>query len=206
MSFKKREAVIIGITGSFGTGKTTVAKMFKALGATVLDADKLAHASFKKGTNPYKKIVNIFGRRILDRFGRIDRIKLAHLVFRNKKSLNKLCNIIHPVVVDKIMESIEKILRTKTAPAVVIDAPLLVEAGLHKVTDYLIVVKTSRPTQIKRVMKKTGLPASQIIKRIKNQIPLIKKIQMADYVINNEGDKRDTKKFVKEAWRKIKNK
>ena len=122
----------------------------------------------------------------------------------NKKSLNKLCNIVHPIVVDEIKESIKKISNSRDVPAVVIDAPLLIEAGLHNITDYLIVVKTSRSTQIKRAMKKTSLSTDEIIRRIKNQMPLRKKIQMADYVIDNEGSKSDAKKNIKKIWEEIK--
>lgn len=206
MGGKGSKTIIIGITGGFGTGKTTVAKMFKALGALIIDADKMAHKTFKKETFSYQRIVDVFGRCILDRFGRIDKAKLAHLVFRNKKSLNKLCDIVHPIVVGKIKKSVKKISNFGSAPAVVIDAPLLIEAGLHNMTDYLIVVKTSRSLQIKRAMKKTGFAADQVIKRIRNQMPLCQKIKMADYVINNGGSKEDTEKRVKKIWKEIKGK
>ena len=172
MCSKKGKPIIIGITGGFGTGKTTVAKIFKALGAVVLDADKMAHGTFKKDTTSYKKIVGEFGKYILGKSGRIDRAKLGHFVFCNKKYLYKLCNIVHPMVVGNIKKSISKL---RNVPAVVIDAPLLIEAGLHNITDYLIVVKTPQSTQIKRTRKKTGLSAVEIIRRMKSQIPLSKK-------------------------------
>lgn len=196
----KRKKIIIGVTGGFGTGKTTVAKMFKALGAVVLDADKMAHKTFKKDTSSYERIVKVFGRDILDKSGKIDRAKLADLAFRNRSSLKKLCNIVHPAVIGRIKESISKVRR---APAIVIDAPLLIEAGLHKIVDYLVVVKTARSTQIKRVKKKTGLASDEIIRRIKNQMPLGKKAKMADYVINNEGGLDKTNRIVRTVWRKM---
>lgn len=203
MSGGNRKPVIIGVTGGFGTGKTTVAGIFKILGAKVLDADKLAHKALKKGTDSYQKIVSAFGRGILGGFNRIDRVKLACAVFQNRKALDKLCTIVHPIVVGEIAESIKKISSSENAPAVVIDAPLLIEARLHTIVDYLVCVKTSRTTQVERVMKKTHLSANQIIRRIKNQMPLRKKIEMADYVINNEGSKNDTGKIVRKIWREI---
>lgn len=205
MDEEKYRTIIIGITGGFGTGKTTVAKAFKALGAKVLDADRVAHKALKRGAASYEKIVKVFGRHILNRFKKIDRAKLAHRVFRNKKSLSKLCGIIHPIVIAEIKKSIKKISDSKSTSPVVIDAPLLIEARLHNITDYLIVVKTSRATQIKRAMRKTGFAADEIIRRIKSQIPLNKKIQMADYVIDNEGRKNDIKKIVKKIWEEIEN-
>lgn len=199
----KRKTIIIGITGSFGTGKTTVAKMFKRLGAIALDADKMAHETYKKDTASYKKIIKAFGNRILDRSGEIDRAKVANLVFQNKRSLVKLCDIIHPVVVNKIKESIKRISKSKRASLIVIDAPLLIEAGLRNIVDYLMVVKTSQFTQIKRATRKTGLSANDILRRIKNQMPLNKKVRMADYVIDNEGSKSETKKIVKKIWEEL---
>jgi dephospho-CoA kinase len=203
MSVRSRKTIIIGVTGSFGTGKTTVAEIFKTLGAALLDADKLAHGAFKKGMISYRQVVKNFGSGILDKFGKIDRTKLAHLVFRNKRSLSKLCSIVHPIVIATMKESIRKISNSGTAPAIVIDAPLLIEAGLHNIVDYLIVVKTSRQTQIKRAIKKTGLTNKDVISRMKSQLPLAKKIQMADYIVDNEGSKNDTKKVVKKIWEEI---
>jgi len=200
---RSRKTIIIGITGSFGTGKTTVAKIFKSLGAALLDADKLAHGTFKRGSVSYRQIVKNFGRGILDKFGKIDRTKLAYVVFRNKSSLSKLCSIVHPLIIAKIKESVRRILNSGDVPAIVIDAPLLIEAGLHDIVDYLIVVKTSRQTQIERVMKNKGLTRKDVISRIKNQMQLSKKIQMADYVIDNEASKSDTKKAVKKIWKEI---
>jgi len=204
VNVKKHKTIIIGVTGGFGTGKSTIAGMFKTFGAEVLDADTIARKTLKKGTISYQRIARMFGSCILDKFGRIDRAKLAQIVFRNRKSLDKLCNIVHPVVIDKISKSIKKISNSRSVPAVVIDAPLLIEAGLHNIADYLIVAKTSQSTQIKRAMKKTGLSAGEIKYRIRNQMPLSKKIMMADFVIDNEGSKSDTQKTVKKMWEELK--
>ena len=204
MGSKSNNTIIIGITGSFGTGKTTAAKVFKALGAVVLDADSMAHEALKKNTTSYKEVVKVFGRSILDGDGRINRAKLAGLAFHNKRNLRKLCDIIHPIVVKKIKRSVIAISNSGNVPAVVIDAPLLIEAGLHEITDYLIVVKTSRATQVKRAMKKTHLSSNEVMKRIRNQISLSKKVRMADYIIDNEGSKNSMKKTIKKIWEGIK--
>ena len=204
MSGKSNKTIIVGITGSLGTGKTTAAKVFKALGALVLDADSMAHEALKKNTTSYKQVVKVFGRSILDGDGRINRAKLAGLAFHNKRNLRKLCDITHPIVVKKIKRSVSAISNSGNVPAVVIDAPLLIEAGLHEITDYLIVVKTSRRTQVKRAMKKTRLSSNEVMKRIRNQISLSKKVRMADYIIDNEGSKNSMKKTIKKIWEGIK--
>ncbi len=196
--------MIIGVTGSLGTGKSTVARMFKKLGAKVLDADKITHEALGKGTTSYRKVVKEFGSGVLGEKGRIERAKLADMAFYNKRALKKLCGIIHPVVLKKIKSSVNATAGSGGAPAVVIDAPLLIETGLHKIADYLVVVKTSMATQLKRAAKKTGLSYSEISGRIRNQMPLSKKMDMADYIIDNEGPKDKTRKMVNKIWEGMK--
>jgi len=204
MSEKKTKLTVIGLTGSYGTGKTAVAGMFKRLGAVILDADRLAHKAYRKGSYSYRKIVKAFGPDVPERSGDLDRSKLAQIVFSNKVSLNRLCKIVHPVVVRDIKRSIKRISASSAKRVVIIDAPLLIEAGLQDIADYLIVVKTSRPTQLKRLIKKTGYSRQDIVKRICSQIPLSKKIRLADFIIDNEGSIKRTDKTVKKIWREIK--
>jgi len=203
-SSKRKKTIVIGITGGFGTGKTTAAKVFKGLGAKILDADKMAHETLRKGTPSYGNVVKEFGGEILADGGEIQRAELAGLAFRSRKTLKRLCDIVHPIVIKKIKAAISSLSRRKNVPAIVIDAPLLIEAGLHKAADYIIVVKTSRATQIKRAMKKTRLSYAEAMKRIRSQMPLSKKIRMADYIVDNEGSRENVKKTIKKIWEDIK--
>lgn len=205
MGKKTARPVIIGITGGFATGKSTVAAMFKRFGAKVLDADKIAHRLMRQGAAPYKKIVKEFGPKILTGYGAIDRAKLAGVVFCDRKLLDKLCGIIHPAVISGIRKSMRDTAKKgSNIPAIAIDAPLLIEAGMHKTADVLIVVATSPKVEIERAKKKTGMSAAEIKKRIKNQLPLSEKAKMADYVIDNEKSRECVKKIVKKIWEEIK--
>lgn len=204
MYSKRTKPIIIGITGSFGTGKSTVAGIFKRLGAKMLDADKLSHQALKAGTAARREVIEKFGRSILDTSGKVNRTKLAEIVFRNKISLNKLCKIIHPTVIKKIEKSVKNASKAGNMPAIVIDAPLLIETGLHNKTDFLIVVTTTSKIQIERAMKKTGLSASEVMRRVKNQMPLNRKLEMADYIIDNTGNKKKLELTVKKIWEEIK--
>lgn len=192
--------IVIGVTGSLGTGKSFVASVFKSLGARVLDADSLAHESLKKGTHSYKRIVKAFGAGILDGKRNISRKRLAAAVFGDKKRVVKLNGIIHPDVIRKIKENIRN---AREAKAVVIDAPLLVEARLTGMVDKLIVVKASKKTQYCRSRKKLGIGKEECERRLKNQMPLSKKLKLADYVIRNDGPKSQTRRQVMQIWRQL---
>jgi len=188
---------ILGVTGSFGSGKTSVAGMFQSLGARIIDADRIAHELFRPKTKIYKKIIEAFGRGILKGNKTIDRNKLAHIVFENKNLLKRLNRILHP----EIIRIIEQRIRTSKSKIVVLDAPLLIEAGLRGLVDKLIVVKITRKKQIKRIQEKVGLSKNGILKRIKSQIPLQVKIRLADFVIDNSGTKGETKRQVEKIRR-----
>ena len=192
--------ITIGVTGSLGTGKSFVASVFRSLGAKVLDADSMAHESLKKGTPTYRKIVKTFGRAILKSSGDIDRKRLAERVFVNRSALVKLNSIIHPDVIRRIKYITGKAPIDK---AVVIDAPLLVEAGLAGMVDILIVVKASRKNQYCRSQKKLGIGKEECERRLKNQMALSKKVKMADFVIRNDGTKGQTRKQVRQIWGKL---
>ena len=196
---------VIGLTGSFGTGKSTAARMFKDLGARVLDADIIAHNLIRPGRDCWRKIVHCFGRDILNRNQTINRDKLAKIVFRKQQDLRKLEEIIHPLIVGEIASRLRKIENSRKDEIVVIDAPLLIETGLAKKVDILIVVNLNRVRQKARVLKQKRISQDQILKRIRSQLSLSKKIAIADYVIDNNGKKNDTRRQVKKIWEEIKN-
>lgn len=192
--------MVIGITGNFGTGKTFVASIFASLGAKVLDADRIAHDAIRIGRPAYRRVVSIFGRTILDKEGNIERERLADIVFSNKEDLEKLNRIVHPEVIKVIKKEVAK---AGKAGVIVIDAPLLIEANLTGLVDKLIVVKSSKGAQIERCIKKFCIKKEDVLKRIGHQIPIGKKIKMADFVIDNNGTRSETKANVRKVWRRM---
>ena len=194
---------IIGVTGSFGAGKSTVAGFFGELGAVVLDADRLAHETLDRGGKVYGTVVGSFGPAVLDGRGRIDRKRLGGMVFRDKRLLARLCAIIHPAVIKEIKGRIQALRRRRPSAAVVVDAPLLIEAGLVPLVDTVIVVKTDPKVQIARCRKKTGMSVAPITARIRAQMPLREKIRYADFVINNNRTRQEVRREVRRIWEKM---
>ncbi|MEK6727451.1 MAG: dephospho-CoA kinase [Candidatus Omnitrophota bacterium] len=191
--------IILGITGGLGSGKSTVAELFKTFGAEVIDADRLSHESIAPGGKCYNKAIKTFGTKILRSDKKIDRVKLGGIVFGNEELLKKLNNIIHPEVIKEIRGRIKE----SKSRAIVLDVPLLIESGLINLADKLIVVKIKRSAQIKRVKVKTSLTESNILRRINSQISLRVKARLADFVIDNSGTIRQTKKQAKDIWKSL---
>jgi dephospho-CoA kinase len=193
-------ARVIGLTGGLGTGKTFVASVFRSLGAKVIDADLAARSEIRKGSACYRKVVSAFGPRILRRSGEIDRRSLADIVFSDRRALKRLERIVHPPVI-KAIES--QIVRSRARDVLVIDAPLLMEAGLAKRADMVVVVHASKRTQLARLSKERSMKRSDALKRISAQMPMNRKIGAADRVIYNDGTKSQTRRQVKELWKEI---
>ncbi|MDP1852809.1 MAG: dephospho-CoA kinase [Candidatus Omnitrophota bacterium] len=199
-----RKALIIGLTGGFGTGKTTVAGIFRKLGAKIIDADNIAHSllmSRKSGI--YRKIILRFGRQVLNKDKSISRKKIADIVFNDTKKLSDYQKIIHPPIIKRIKSEVRRAQKNIPGKIIILDAPLLVETCLHKAMDKLIVVKADRRTQILRLGDKFGLKKADILRRIKFQLPLSQKIKIADYVIDNNKTLADTEKEVKKVWESL---
>ena len=192
---------IVGLTGGFGAGKSFVASLFKKLGAKVIDADKLGHKVLSKGSSGYRRVVAAFGKKILSPDLSINRKALAGIVFADRKDLTRLNRIVHPGIIKEIVKRIRGAAKSEV---LIVDAPLICEANISGLMNVLIVVKASRKNQVKRCCKKFGMEERDVCKRIAMQMPLNKKIRMADYTVDNNGTKKKTKKQVREIWQELK--
>jgi len=192
MRKQKKNKFVLGITGNIGSGKSLVASMFKTKDAALIDADKLAHQLLCVGSSVYKKIKNCFGKGILKNNNYIDRVKLGRIVFSDKAALAKLNSIVHPVLIKKIKQLIKK----TNKKIIILDAALIIEAGLRGAIDKLVVVSSKRNQQILRSCKSSGLSRDEVIKRMQFQISQSKKKRFADFIIDNSGSINKTKKQV----------
>jgi dephospho-CoA kinase len=191
--------IIVGLTGSVGTGKSTVTNFFKELGAYIIDWDELARKVTRPQSRAWKGIVEYFGKGILNADLTINRRKLAEIVFYDKEKVTKLNQIVHPEVF-KEDERITNEIKSLDPDALIIkDIPLLFELTRPIYVDKIVVVFASEQTQLRRLEEK-GMSRKDARNRIRSQLPLEKKIKSADFVINNDGPIKETKRQVKKIY------
>lgn len=191
--------MIIGLTGGMGTGKTTAANMFKELGAVIIDADEIARGIVKPQMPAWQQLIDTFGDKVLNSDSTINRVWLGELIFNDRLSRERLNRITHPL----IREEIRKQIQEQNDKMIIIDAPLLIETGVQKIVELIIVVITSRDTQINRLRLRNHFTDLQIEARIKSQLSLEAKIKKADYIIDNNGNILETNRQIKRIWEEL---
>lgn len=186
---KKRKKVV-GVTGGFGTGKSTAAAFLRNEGFLVLDADRIAHETLQ-ATNPvFKNICEKFPDATIDGF--LERRKLAEIVFKNPARLKRLEKLIHPYVHKRLLEEIKK----SKKKWIVIEVPLLFEAGFEKICDCVVTVFSGTREADERLLGQ-GWSRTEIQRRRAEQWPIQRKMAKSDFVINNSGSKAKTRKQVR---------
>lgn len=189
---------VAGLTGGIGSGKSTVAAMFSELGVPVVDADRVARDVVEPGTDGLAAVVEAFGDGMLGKDGRLDRAKLGERVFDDEAARKRLEGILHPRIAAASMARFAQ-LAEEGHPYAIYEAALLVESGRHRMMGALIVVAVDEATQVARVEARDALSAEAARKRIAAQLPLAEKVDVADYVIRNDGDRDETRAQVREV-------
>jgi dephospho-CoA kinase len=190
---------VIGLTGGIGSGKSTVSQFLAELGAVIIDADKVGHEVYKPDTEVWREVVAAFSRRILTPSGDIDRNKLGEIVFGNPEALSRLNQIMHPRIYDMIKTKLEGYQR-QGVDVVVLEAPLLIEAGWASSFDEVWVTVASESTVLKRAKERTGLSEQQSLARIRTQLSSEERVKHANVVINTDCSLTEVKTKVKELW------
>ncbi len=193
---------IIGLTGGIGSGKSTVARLLHKFGAAVIDTDKLAHDVYKLGTIAWKEIVDAFGKQVLTPDGGINREVLGGIVFNDKAALNRLNTITHPRIQEKVQQLIKKY-RKQHAPVVIIEAPLLIEVGWHRLVDEVWVTTAPKAKVTERLKKQRSLSEKEIASRAQARLSKAQLVKHADVVIRNDGSRKQLKKQVAEQWTRL---
>ena len=195
--------VVIGVTGGVGTGKSTVAAMFKRLGAVVLDADAIAHHVIEPKKLAWRNVVKVFGSGILQDDQSINRQALAAIVFCDPQRRAQLEAIIHPHVLRRIREELRRLTRSHRVRAVVLDVPLLLEVGAHEMVDALVVVTAPPDVQRERLTRTHGWTDEAVRARMAAQWDLSAKVAMADHVVDNANGVDATREQVKRIWNQL---
>ncbi|MBW2467975.1 MAG: dephospho-CoA kinase [Deltaproteobacteria bacterium] len=195
---------VIGLTGGIASGKSTVSAMLKKAGAIVIDADRIARAVVKKGLPAYREIVAQFGTEILLPDGEINRNMLGDIIFKDHQKKMLLNSIVHPHVDKEVNGQIKKIQKTHPHALIVLDVPLLIEAGMHNNLSEIIVVYTPQDIQIQRLMQRDHISEADAHARVQSQIPIEEKKQQATIVIDNSGTIENTRRQTLNIFKRLK--
>jgi len=186
---------VIGLTGGIGCGKSLAAQYFAELGALVIDADQLAKAAIERGSDGFDEVVAIFGDSIL-KDGNIDRRALGELIFKDPKAKEQLENIVHPFVRREFEEAVASL---KGDQVLVYEIPLLVETKAHERFDVVITVESEMENRIAR-LRSRGMHISEIEGRIAAQATREQRIEVADFLIENDGTEDELLRQVENIW------
>ena len=192
----------VGLTGNIASGKSTVAHLLAARGATIIDADVLSRQAVEEGTPAYREIVERWGREVLGPDGHLDRGALRRLVFQDQGELEALNAIVHPEVA-RLREELIAEARERRDRVVVSDIPLLFENNMADQFDCIVLVDAPRPTRLDRLVRTRGLSETEAMDMIAAQMPADLKRARADYVIDNTGSLADLEARVDETWEAI---
>jgi dephospho-CoA kinase len=193
-----------GLTGGVASGKSTAARMFEALGARIIDADRIGHQCLLKSEPTYKEIVKAFGSAILDASGAIDRRQLGAVVFANADKLRQLNAILHPHIIVRVEEMATRYQAESPGTVVVVDAALVFEAGIGGHFAKVVVAWCRPEQQVERLMAKTGLSRAEAQQRIASQMPADEKRRRADYLIDCSGSLERTRAQVEAVHAELK--
>ena len=194
----------IAITGGAGTGKSTVARMFKELGAEVLDADQIAREAVAVGAPAWVELRRLYGEDYFNPNGELNRSRLAQRVFADPEARRVLDGLIHPRVEAELKARVAELGRRGKA-LVLVEVPLLFETGREGAYDRVIVVTAPQALQIRRLRGRDRRGADEIRGILEAQWPLAGKVARADYVVDNGGERRVTAGQVKNIWAELKN-
>ena len=196
--------LIVGLTGGVASGKTAVSRVLREEGAYIIDADQIARELVQPHKPAWNELVRAFGKEILQEDGSIHRKKLADKVFTDPEQRKVLNQILHPRIKEEMDRRTIEIGQKDPEAVVVIDAPLLVELGVYRKVDQLIVITSTQMQQMERLKERDGRSPEEALRLFSSQMPVEEKVKLADFVIRNEGSLEETKKRVKEVFKELK--
>ena len=195
-----RKFLLVGLTGGIAPGKSTVSALLRQFGCEIIDADLLAREVVEPGQPAWTTIVAEFGQDVLTGDGTLDRKKLGAIVFADPERRRRLEAITHPAIRERFQARLDELAEKGFTGIVIFDAAVMIESGNYKNMDRLVVVVTDEPTQMARLRGRDGTDDAEGRRKIASQMPLSEKAKLADYVIDNSGDRHATAEQVRRVF------
>ena len=193
----------VGLTGGIGSGKSTASRYFESLGAFVLDADGEAKKLITSNETVQHELISEFGTDIIDGTGRVDKNKLSRVAFQDEDHQQRLNSVVHPYIFNLIDKEFNRVFNDKKHGVFIVDAALIYETGFDAHLDYVIVVTAHLKNRMERALGRETLSREEILKRVGFQWPEEEKVNMADFVVHNDGAEAELQKNIESIIKKL---
>ena len=193
----------VGLTGGIGSGKSTASRYFESLGAFVLDADEEAKKLITSNETVQHELISEFGTDIIDGTGRMNKNKLSRVAFQDEDHQQRLNSVVHPYIFNLIDKEFNRVLNDKKHGVFIVDAALIYETGFDAHLDYVIVVTAHLKNRMERALGRETLSREEILKRVGFQWPEEEKVNMADFVVHNDGTEAELQKNIESLIKKL---
>tara|TARA_B100000809_G_scaffold160512_1_gene157902 strand:- start:1046 stop:1639 length:594 start_codon:yes stop_codon:yes gene_type:complete len=193
----------VGLTGGIGSGKSTASRYFESLGAFVLDADEEVKSLITSNETVQYELISEFGTDIIDGTGRVNKKKLARIAFQDEDHQQRLNSVVHPYIFNLIDKEFNRVFNDKKHGVFIVDAALIYETGFDAHLDYVIVVTAHLKNRMERALGRETLSREEILKRVGFQWPEEEKINMADFVVHNDGTEAELQKKIESLIKKL---
>ena len=193
----------VGLTGGIGSGKSTASNFFELFGSFVINADEEAKKILSSNETVQHELISEFGTDIIDVSGEINKAKLARIAFQDEDHQQRLNSVIHPYIYNSIDDYFNDVLKDGKFDIFIVDGALIFESGYDVHMDYIVVVTALLKNRMERALARKTLSREEILKRIELQWPEEEKVNLADFVIHNDGSEKDLKKNVKSLIEKL---
>jgi len=193
----------VGLTGGIGSGKSTASKYFKKLGAFVFDADTEAKTLMEKNETLQRELIEEFGTDIINAQGKIEKNKLARVAFQNEDQQQRLNFVIHPYIFDLIDGEFDRISEGGKYKIFIVDGAMIYESGFEAHLDFVVVVTALLMHRMDRALKRGNLSREDVLKRMEFQLPEEEKINLADFVIHNDGLESELQQNISNIFKKL---
>jgi len=193
----------VGLTGGIGSGKSTASRYFESLGAFVLDADEEVKSLITSNETVQYELISEFGTDIIDGTGRVNKKKLARIAFQDEDHQQRLNSVVHPYIFNLIDKEFNRVFNDKKHGVFIVDAALIYETGFDAHLDYVIVVTAHLKNRMERALGRETLSREEILKRVGFQWPEEEKVNMADFVVHNDGTEVELQKNIESLIKKL---